>query len=77
MLESREIVLPGHLRFEVLPNVGRMEVHCGYSSAMDSDSHLSGGSTLDIGIFVGTQDSACTRIVAVWRLPVTVTRVGL
>ncbi len=62
MLKPHELVFEGHLLasdtgryhhvpFEVPPGLGRLEVRCEYQSAIDSDPHLTGGNTLDLGIF--------------------------
>lgn len=62
MPDAHELVFEGHLPpsetdhyhhlpFEVPPGLGRLEVRCNYQSAIDSDPHLTGGNTLDIGIF--------------------------
>ncbi len=40
-----------HLPFEVPPGVGRLEVRYQYSAAIGSDPHLTGGNTVDIGLF--------------------------
>jgi len=39
------------LPFEVPPGTGRIDVQYEYSAAIGSDPHLSGGNTVDIGIF--------------------------
>ena len=62
MTDSRELVLEGHLPpsaagsyhhvpFEMPSGVGRLDVRYEYQSAIASDPHLTGGNTLDIGIF--------------------------
>ena len=62
MPEPQQFVLEGHLPpsetgryhhvpFEMPPGIGRLEVHYEYESAIDSDPHLTGGNTLDIGLF--------------------------
>src|SRR5512134_1930285 len=40
-----------YLPFEVPQNIGRIDVEYTYDSAIGSDPHLSGGNTVDIGIF--------------------------
>lgn len=40
-----------HLSFDVPENIGRIEVSYTYDSAIGSDPHLTGGNTVDIGIF--------------------------
>jgi hypothetical protein len=39
------------LPFEMPPGVGRLEVHYEYSAAIGADPHLTGGNTVDIGLF--------------------------
>jgi hypothetical protein len=62
MPKSPELVIEGHLSpsdagryhhvpFEMPPGTGRLDVRYDYSSAIGSDPHLTGGNTLDIGIF--------------------------
>jgi hypothetical protein len=40
-----------HLRFEMPPGVTRLDVRYEYSDAIGSDPHLTGGNTVDIGLF--------------------------
>ncbi len=60
--ESRELVLEGllpteavgayhHLPFTMPEGVSRLDVRYDYSAAIGSDPHLTGGNTLDIGLF--------------------------
>ena len=40
-----------YLPFDVPEGIGRIDVAYSYDSAIGSDPHLSGGNTIDIGIF--------------------------
>jgi hypothetical protein len=40
-----------HLPFEMPPGVGRLEVRYDYSDPIDSDPHVTGGNTVDLGLF--------------------------
>lgn len=40
-----------HLPFEMPPGVGRLEVRYDYSDPIDSDPHITGGNTVDLGLF--------------------------
>jgi hypothetical protein len=40
-----------HLPFEVPPGTERIDVHYDYSAAIHSDPHLTGGNTVDLGVF--------------------------
>ncbi len=62
MGETSEIILEGfappdqvggylHLPFDVPPGTSRLEVHYDYSSAIGAEQHLTGGNTVDIGLF--------------------------
>lgn len=62
MMESYEIVLEGYVPagrekfyenvlFEMPPNVVRLDVRYDYSDKIGADPHLTGGNTVDIGLF--------------------------